>query len=278
MLVICSCRQKLYIYSNHLSLILFKKQVIRMTERRDERGDGRFARNLLLIVAVVAVVGLLNSGGLSTDTDNRLTGMPVAGQQANPPAGGAGATPTIVRPADIRTRIDQSGQVPVTWPTQQGSNPNSELALPFFPRFGAAVGNAAVYCNSRFRLSPKNIDFCQFNQTGNRGTKTVGRFAVMGMPNAWQSATSGVRSIAVDVSKIANSGAGDVGFHVFYTPFPSPGDWEWAQYCVLPANQASMTCTKNFATPVNVGKVMVSRANFGADRPTPYVTDVRLTT
>lgn len=253
-----------------------------MSERRDERGDGRFARNLLLIVAVVAVVGLLNSGGLSTDTDDSLTGMPVADQPANR-AGGAGASPTIVRPADIRTRIDQSGQVPVTWPSQAGQNPNHELALPFFSRFGARVGNAAVYCTNRFRLSPTNINFCQFNQTGNRGTKTVGKFVVMGMPNAWQRTTSGVRSIAVDVSKIANSGTGDVGFHIFYSSFPTPGEpelnsWNWAQYCVLSANQASMTCTKNFATPVNVGKVMVSRANFGADRPTPYVTDVRLTT
>ncbi len=36
-----------------------------MAERRDERNDGRFARNLLVIVGVVAVIGLSNSGFFS---------------------------------------------------------------------------------------------------------------------------------------------------------------------------------------------------------------------
>ena len=110
--------------------------------------------------------------------------------------------------------------------------------------------------------------------------KTVGKLFVVELP----AVEKNVKSIDVDVKKVPNSGSGGVGYHVFYSSSTSPSDpfsWKWAKYCVMPSAvdaNSRHTCTHSFTNPVNVGYIMVGRADYGAAAPTPYVVDIRVST
>ncbi|MDO8642759.1 MAG: hypothetical protein Q7R76_04200 [Candidatus Woesearchaeota archaeon] len=171
----------------------------------------------------------------------------------------------------IRPTLLASGAVPFspfTFPAVTDA-PSEFVKLPF----SAGYGDLG-FCRDYFKLSRKDANFCHF-EVGPGNFKTVGRHFIAKLP----SVVSSVQSIAVDVKKLANSGAGDVGYHLLYSTsatFDKPSAWTWATYCILKADQSEMTCTKNFATPVSVGYVMVARASWGANSPTPYVTDIRV--
>lgn len=166
-----------------------------------------------------------------------------------------------------------------TFPQQGTGNYYHALSLPGVDNLDEFYKNGAC---TQFGLTKKNAQFCEYS-AGNV-KKTVGRYAVVGFPKQLVAA----KSIEVDVKRDMSGYAsqnGDTGFHIFY--LTSDG-MKWAKYCVFEvgavatmdsrraSKKTSMTCTAELANNPAVHMVMIARANSGKDKPTPFVSDVRV--
>ncbi len=172
-----------------------------------------------------------------------------------------------------------TGAGAATFPQREIGNFYHALSLPWVDKIDDYYRNGAC---TQFGLTKKNAQFCEYS-VGNR-KKTVGRYAVVGFPGRLE----GVKSIEVDVKRDMSgyaSQSGDVGFHIFYF---TPDSMKWAKYCVFKvgavktmdsrkaSKKTSMTCTAELANNPTVLMVMIARANSGRDKPTPFVSDVRV--